>query len=79
VREELFVSRACGFKTNYTLDPQTPYVHTDAATDQKWIQYIAVKNVLSLTKMKHILKYIFSICQFIFFIAQAQETTTLKM
>lgn len=43
-REELFVSRACGFKTNYTLDPQTPYVHTDAATaDQKWIQYIAVK------------------------------------
>ncbi len=45
VREELFVSRACGFKTNYTLDPQTPYVHTDAATaDQKWIQYIAVKN-----------------------------------
>lgn len=45
VREELFVSRACGFKTNYTLDPQMPYVHTDAATaDQKWIQYIAVKN-----------------------------------
>lgn len=45
VREELFVSRACGFKTNYTLDPQTPYVHSDAATaDQKWIQYIAVKN-----------------------------------
>lgn len=45
VREELFVSRACGFKTNYTLDPQTPYVHTDAATaDKKWIQYIAVKN-----------------------------------
>jgi hypothetical protein len=44
-RENLFVSRACGFKTNYTLDPQTPYVHTDAATaDQKWIQYLAVKN-----------------------------------
>jgi hypothetical protein len=44
-REELFVSRACGFKTEYTLDPLTPYVLTDAATgDQKWIQYIAVKN-----------------------------------
>jgi hypothetical protein len=44
-REELFVSRACGFKTNYTLDPQTPFVHTDgAAADQKWIQFIAVKN-----------------------------------
>jgi hypothetical protein len=35
VREELFVSRACGFKTNYTLDPQTSYVHTDAATTDK--------------------------------------------
>jgi hypothetical protein len=45
VRENLFVSRACGFKTEYTLDPQTPYVHTDAAVpDQKWIQFIAVKN-----------------------------------
>jgi hypothetical protein len=45
VREELFVSRACGFKTEFTLDPLAPYVHTDAAsTDQKWIQYIAVKN-----------------------------------
>lgn len=44
-REELFVSRACGFKTNYTLDPQTPFVHTDgAAADQKWIQFIAIKN-----------------------------------
>ena len=45
VRENLFVSRACGFKTEFTLDPQTPYVHTDAAVpDQKWIQFIAVKN-----------------------------------
>jgi hypothetical protein len=44
-RENLFVSRACGFKTEFTLDPLTPYVHTDAAlADEKWIQYIAVKN-----------------------------------
>jgi hypothetical protein len=44
-RENIFVSRACGFKTSYTLDPQTPFVHTDGPTaDQKWIQYIAVKN-----------------------------------
>ena len=43
-RENIFVSRACGFKTLYTLDPLQPYTHTDAATaDQKWIQYIAVK------------------------------------
>lgn len=44
-RENVFVSRACGFKTEYTLDPITPYVHSDAAVaDEKWIQYIAVKN-----------------------------------
>lgn len=43
-RENIFVSRACGFKTLYTLDPLHPYMHTDAAVaDQKWIQYIAVK------------------------------------
>jgi hypothetical protein len=43
-RENIFVSRACGFKTLYTLDPLHPYTHTDAAVaDQKWIQYIAVK------------------------------------
>jgi hypothetical protein len=44
-RATVFVSRACGFKTEYTLDPITPYVHTDAAVaDEKWIQYMAVKN-----------------------------------
>lgn len=44
IRQNIFVSRACGFKTEYTLDPKTP-VHTDAAiADEKWIQYVAVKN-----------------------------------
>ena len=44
-RSNIFVSRACGFKTEYTLDPITPFVHTDATVaDEKWIQYIAVKN-----------------------------------
>lgn len=44
-RENIFVSRACGFKTNYTLDPIIPYTHSDAAVpDLKWIQYISVKN-----------------------------------
>ena len=44
-RTDIFVSRACGFKTEFTLDPITPFVHTDAAVaDEKWIQYIAVKN-----------------------------------
>ncbi|UQD56467.1 DUF6452 family protein [Flavobacterium sp. K5-23] len=44
-RQNLFVSRACGFKTNFILNPQNPFTHTDAAVlDQKWIQHIAVKN-----------------------------------
>jgi len=44
VRENVFVSRACGFKTVYTLDPQTPILTDAAIPDQKWIQYVAVKN-----------------------------------
>ena len=44
-RENIFVSRACGFKSNFTLDAFTPFVHTDTATaDLKWMQYVAVKN-----------------------------------
>ena len=43
-RENLFVSRACGFKTVFTLDPLNPFTHTDAAVpDQKWMQHIAVR------------------------------------
>ena len=42
-REELYVSRACGFKTNFHLDPRNPFTLTDAApADEKWIQYIIV-------------------------------------
>ncbi|WP_026715169.1 DUF6452 family protein [Flavobacterium daejeonense] len=44
-RENIFVSRACGFKTNFLLDPTTPFVHSDAATpDLKWMQYVVVTN-----------------------------------
>jgi hypothetical protein len=42
-RQDFFVSRACGFKTLFKLDP-TPFTHTDAAVaDQKWIKYISVE------------------------------------
>jgi len=42
--KELFVSRACGYKTLFTLDPLNPYTHTDAAVaDKKWIAYISVE------------------------------------
>lgn len=44
-RENIFVSRACGFKSNFVLDPITPFVHSDAATpDLKWMQVIYVNN-----------------------------------
>lgn len=43
-RDNVFVSRACGYKTEFVLDPVTPFVHTDVATtDGKWIKYIYVK------------------------------------
>ncbi|MFV8373581.1 DUF6452 family protein [Flavobacterium sp. LB2P74] len=42
--QELFVSRACGYKTTFVLDPINPYTHTDAAVaDTKWIAYISVE------------------------------------
>ena len=42
--QELFVSRACGYKTIFTLDPTNPYTHTDATTaNQKWIKFISVE------------------------------------
>ena len=43
-RKEVFVSRACGYKTVFTLDPAKPYTHTDAAVpDLLWIKYISVE------------------------------------
>jgi len=42
--QELFVSRACGYKTIYTLDPVNPFTHTDPiAENRKWIKSIVVK------------------------------------
>lgn len=44
-RENIFVSRACGFKTNFILNTTDPIIHTDAPTaDLKWIQYYEVEN-----------------------------------
>ena len=46
-RDNTFVSRACGFKTNYTLNAIDPFVHTDAAVpDTKWMRHVAVKNYI---------------------------------
>ncbi|WP_418262630.1 DUF6452 family protein [Flavobacterium faecale] len=44
-RTTLFVSRACGFKTNYELNQLNPFTHTDVASaDGKWMQTISIKN-----------------------------------
>jgi hypothetical protein len=43
-RENLFVSRACGFKTTFSLDPTNPYSHTDATIpDLLWIKDIRIE------------------------------------
>lgn len=44
-RSTVFVSRACGYKTNYELSRTTPFTHTDpTVADGKWMQNISVKN-----------------------------------
>lgn len=42
--ENVYVSRACGFKTLFDLDPITPYTHTDAnIPNVLWIKAISVE------------------------------------
>ena len=43
-RNNIFVSRACGFKTLFTLNPLNPYTQTTIpATKLKWMQFISVE------------------------------------
>ena len=42
-RQTIFVSRACGFKTNFTLDSATPYIKTETSIpDGYWIQNVVI-------------------------------------
>lgn len=42
-RENVYVSRACGYKTLFTLDDTTPFTQTDAASlDGLWMKNITV-------------------------------------
>ncbi len=42
-RQNIFVSRACGYKTIFTLDPITPYIKTDMSSPNGyWIRNITV-------------------------------------
>ena len=54
--KEVFVSRACGYKSIFTLDAATPYTHTDPiAANQKWIKFISVeKNNIENENETHI-------------------------
>jgi sugar/nucleoside kinase (ribokinase family) len=47
-RENVFVSRACGYKTIFVLDPDTPFVQ-DNGTDNQWMQNVTVEqpNILN--------------------------------
>jgi len=43
-RNDVFVSRACGFKTLFTLEPTNPYIHTAVPiTKGKWMQFINIE------------------------------------
>jgi hypothetical protein len=43
-RNTVFVSRACGFKTTFQLDPSKPFTQTDNANpDKLWMNYIQVE------------------------------------
>lgn len=42
--KDVFVSRACGFKTLFTFNPSNPIVHTSVpVTKEKWMQAISVE------------------------------------
>jgi hypothetical protein len=47
-REDVFVSRACGYKTIFVLNPDTPFVQDDG-TDGQWMKNVTVEqpNILN--------------------------------
>ncbi|MDD5152084.1 MAG: DUF6452 family protein, partial [Flavobacterium sp.] len=55
-RDNLFVSRACGFKTVFLLNTTNPYIHSDATIpDLLWIKAISVeKNNIDNENETHI-------------------------
>lgn len=56
---QLFVSRACGYKTTYDLNRLSPFSHTDPiAENRKWIKLIEVeKNNIDNENEEHIRIY----------------------
>lgn len=58
--ENIYVSRACGFKTNFNLDASKPFTLTDSASaDGKWIQYMIVEKNNLANENETIIKIFF--------------------
>lgn len=59
-RESIYVSRACGFKTIYALDPVNPFVLSDTTpADEMWIQYVIVAKNNITSENETIIKIFF--------------------
>jgi hypothetical protein len=59
-RENIYVSRACGFKTIFNLDQSNPFILTDSTpADEKWIQYIIVAQINITSENETIIKIFF--------------------
>ena len=59
-RENFYVSRACGFKTNFNLDANNPFTLTDSTPiDGKWIQYIIAEKTNIANENETIIKIFF--------------------
>jgi hypothetical protein len=56
----IFVSRACGYKTTFTLDATNPYTHTDGpAADQNGLNLSRSKNIIENENETHIKSFFF--------------------
>ncbi|TRX37299.1 hypothetical protein FNW52_04875 [Flavobacterium sp. ZT3R18] len=59
-RENIYVSRACGFKTVFNLDQSNPFIHTDSTpADQKWVKYVIVEKINITSENETIIKIFF--------------------
>jgi hypothetical protein len=59
-RENIYVSRACGFKTVFNLDQSNPFTLTDSTpADQKWVQYVIAEKFNITSENETIIKIFF--------------------
>lgn len=59
-RENIYVSRACGFKTIFNLNQSNPFILTDSTpADEKWIQYMRAEKLNITNENETIIKIFF--------------------